>query len=216
MAAGSSCAPCCSLSSGIDILECNWYSNLSQESEIDCTFRNECLNLPFHYDVSQWKSHVLQNSKKNGNGGEKQELVTGKFLLPTFPEQTTTRHCMTSILGAGPLQVSKNKLLPNKMELFRQASRAYLQSSLNIFKPLFLNPSAPFGSHTQHQNNGLWWSLGTKFCVSNTSVRFRIHRSWIDLNQKSCEWVLLCSSCWLVLPWCARQFPDHCAGHASF
>lgn len=182
-------------------------------SEIDSTLGYECLNLLLHHDMSWWKSLVLQNSKKNGNGEEKQELVFGKFLLPTFPEQTTTRHSMTSILGAGPLQVSKNKLLPNKMEPFRQASCAYLQSSLNIFEPLFLSL---FGSHTQHQNNGLWWSLGTKFCVSNTPVRVRIHRSWTDLNQTSYEWVLLCSSCWLAVPWCARQFADCCAGHTSF
>lgn len=154
-------------------------------SELDSTLGNVCLNLLFHHDMSQWKSEVLQNSKKNGEG--KQELVFGKFLLPTFLEKTTTRHSMTSILHAGPLQVSEKKLLPNKMESFRQASHAYLQSSLNIFEPLFLNPSTAFKSHTQHQNNGLWWSLGTKFCVCNTHVRVRIQRSWIDLNQKSCE-----------------------------
>lgn len=159
-------------------------SNPSQVSDIKSTLGNACLNLLLHHDVSQWKSHVLQNSKKNGNGEDKQELALGKFLLPTFPEQTTTRPCMTSVLGAGPLQVSKNKLLPNEMEPFRQASRAYLQSSLNIFEPLFLNPSTPFGSHTQHQKNGLWWSLGMKFCVSNTSIRVIIPRWWIDPNQK--------------------------------
>lgn len=55
------------------------------DTEINSTLENSSLNLLLHQDVSHCKSHVLQNPKKNGNGKEKQELVLGKFLLPTFP-----------------------------------------------------------------------------------------------------------------------------------
>lgn len=55
------------------------------DTEINNTLENSYLNLLFHQDVSHCKSCVLQNPKKNGNGKEKQELILGKFLLPTFP-----------------------------------------------------------------------------------------------------------------------------------
>jgi len=57
----------------------------TSDTEINSALENSCQNLPFHQDVSHCTSHVLQKSKKNGKGKEKQELVLGKFLLPTFP-----------------------------------------------------------------------------------------------------------------------------------
>lgn len=59
----------------------------SQPSDIEMndTLENSCVTLLFHQVVSHCKSYVLQNSKKNGNGEEKQELVLRKFLSPTLP-----------------------------------------------------------------------------------------------------------------------------------